>query len=60
MIGDQTLDVYNSFEFTTAKKDNIKPLIDKFEAYCSPEKNTTYERYLFNKCIRDGRTFDAF
>ena len=34
--------------------------MDKFEAYCSPKKNTTYERYLFNTCIQDGRTFDAF
>ena len=32
----------------------------KLEAYCSPKKNVTYERYLFFSCTQNGRPIDAF
>ena len=59
-IGEEALDVYDTFTFTETEQDKIEPLIQKFEGYCTPRKNTTYERYAFNTCIQNGRTLDAF
>ena len=52
--------VYDTFTFTDAKADKIEPLVAKFEAYCSPKKNVTYERYLFFSCMQNSRTIDVF
>ncbi len=59
-IGEEALEVYDTFTFTETEQDKIEPLIQKFEGYCTPRKNTTYERYVFNTCIQNGRTLDAF
>ena len=59
-IGEEALEVYDTFSFTEEQKDKLVPIIEKFEAYCSPKKNTTYERYIFNSCTQNGRTIDAF
>ena len=60
-IGDEALEVYDTFTFTETEQDKIELLIQKFESYCSPKKNTTtYERYVFNTCAQNGRTLNAF
>ena len=59
-IWEEALEVYDTFTFTETEQDKIEPLIQKFEGYCTPRKNTTYERYVFNTCIQNGRTLDAF
>lgn len=59
-IGDEALEVYDSFTFTETEQAKIEPLIQKFESYCTPRKNTTYEPYIFNTCLQNGRTVDAF
>ena len=59
-IGDEALEVYDTFTFTETEQDKIEPLIQKFESYCTPKKNTTYERYVFNTCAQNGRTLDVF
>ena len=59
-IGEEALVVYDSFTFTDAEADKIEPLVAKFEAYCSPKKNVTYECYLFFSCMQNSRTIDAF
>ena len=53
-IGDEALEVYDTFTFTETEQDKIEPLIQKFESYCTPKKNTTYERYVFNTCAQNG------
>lgn len=60
VIGDDALEIYDSFTFEESEQDKIAPLIAKFEAYCSPKKNLTYERYIFNTCTQSGRPFDTF
>ena len=48
VIGEEALEVFNTFEFTDAGDANkLDPVIQKFEDYCSPKKNTTFERYVF-------------
>ena len=59
-IGEEALAVYDTFSFTETKKDKIEPLVQKFEDYCLPKRNTTYERYVFNTCKQNGRTLDEF
>ena len=60
MIGEEALEGYKTFTFTQAQRNKLDPIIETFEAYCSPKKNTTYERYIFNSCMQNGRTIDAF
>ena len=60
MIGEEALNIYDTFTFTETEKDKVQPLINKFENYFSPKKNITYQRYLFNTCIQNGRHFDIF
>jgi hypothetical protein len=51
----EALEIYDTFTFTETEQDKIEPLIQKFESYCTPRKNTTYERYIFNTCVPNGR-----
>ena len=48
VIGEEGVEIYNTFEFEDADKDKIKPLIQRFEEYCVPKTNVTFERYKFN------------
>jgi HD superfamily phosphohydrolase YqeK len=40
-IGEEALEIYDTFNFTETEQDKIEPLIQKFESYCTPRKNTT-------------------
>ena len=60
MIGDDALEIYDTFTFTDEEKGKINALIGKFEEHCSPKKNITYERYKFNTCSQNGRPLDVF
>ncbi|XP_068690073.1 uncharacterized protein [Montipora foliosa] len=59
-IGEEALEVYDTFTFTEEEANKIELLVAKFEVYCSPKKNVTYERYLFFSCTQNSRTIDAF
>lgn len=60
LIGEEPLDIYNTFTFNADEVDKIRPLIQKFDNYFAPKKNITFQRYLFNTCIQNGRPFDNF
>ena len=60
MIGEDALNIYDTFTFTDNEGNKIEILIDKFEEHFSPQKNITYQRYLFNTCSQNGRPFDDF
>ena len=48
VIGDQALDVYNALTWDSDKdKVTMDKVLEHFEQYCEPCKNTIYERYLF-------------
>lgn len=57
-IGDEGVEIYNSFEFTTAEKDKLQILMDKFENYFTPKKNIVYERYKFFNIKQEDKTFE--
>ena len=48
VIGDEALDVYNAFPWDSADdKIKIDKVLEQFDNFCEPRKNTIYERYLF-------------
>ena len=48
VIGQEAVDVYNTFTWAEAgDSTKIAKVTDKFETFCAPIKNITYERYLF-------------
>lgn len=61
-IGEEALKVYNTFTWNVqSDQRNLNKVLEKFDEFCNPKKNTTYERYVFNcrkqKC---GETIDDY
>ena len=46
-MGEDSLDIYNSFTFTIEEAKRIDPIIRKFEEYFIPQQNVTFERKMF-------------
>ena len=44
----QAIAVYNTFAFSEEEEGEYESVIGKFDSYCNPKKNETYERYVFN------------
>jgi hypothetical protein len=61
-IGKQGLEIYNTFTFENdSDKMKLKPVMEKFEAYCKPRKNITLIRHhFFTYRQREGQSFDAY
>ena len=61
-IGKQGLEIYNTFAFANdGDKMKLKPVMEKFEAYCKPRKNITLIRHhFFTYRQSEGQSFDAF
>ena len=61
VAGEEALEIFNSFGLTDADKVKIDIVIRKFEKYCAPKKNVTYERHVFNTRARGAITgIDAY
>ena len=49
LAGPDALEVFNTFSFNNAGDDKkLGKLIEKFEAYCIPRSNVTWEKHVFN------------
>lgn len=48
----QTVEVFTTFESAEAEEDKYNSIIEKFTTFCSPQKNVTYERYVFQTHIQ--------
>ena len=45
VVGVEALEVYNTFTWDNVGDEiKVKPIMAKFEAYCNPRKNVTWER----------------
>ena len=62
MIGDEALDVYNTFTWDDDEdKVKIDKVLEQFEKFCEPRKNTIYERYLFfSRGQESGESIDKY
>ena len=62
VVGPDALEVYNTFSWEDADdKSKVAKILEKFEAYCVPRKNITWERHVFNthnQC--NGETIDQY
>ena len=61
-IGEKGREIYDTFEFENAgDKLKLKPVLKKFEEYCNPRSNTTFERHkFFTHRQEEGQTFTSF
>ncbi len=62
LAGPDALEVFNTFSFDTAGDEKkLGKLIEKFEAYCIPRSNVTWERHVFNiRSQQLGETVDQY
>lgn len=60
VAGPSAQQINSTFVFTDEQKDDITELISKFEAYCQPRQNETFERYVFRTTMQNKRSFDSF
>ena len=58
VVGSDALKVYNTFSWDDAgDKNKVTKILEKFEAYCVPRRNITWERHVFNTHNQhDGET----
>ena len=48
IIGEDAVKVFDTFEYGDGEtEDSIHDVLNKFEEYCNPRRNTIYERYKF-------------
>ncbi|XP_069136748.1 uncharacterized protein [Argopecten irradians] len=61
-IGEDGMEIYNNFVFANdADKLKWEPVLDKFQEYCNPRKNTVIERYMFWETKqKEGESIDHF
>lgn len=60
-VGADAVEVYDTFTMTTVQRATYNDVIQAFENFCKPRKNTVYERYIFHqRNQREGESFDTF
>lgn len=61
LIGEDALDLFNTFSLSKEDQKDEKKIIDAFEDYIKPRKNVIYDRYLFySRNQVEGETFESF
>ena len=61
IIGPGAIDIYNTFKLEEEEEITINEILKLFREYFTPKRNTTYERYLFNKLVqKEGQSFEEF
>ena len=58
----EALDIYNAFTWDTeADKNKVNKIMEMFEVYCTPHKNVTWDRHVFNsRTQQPGETIDQY
>ncbi|XP_062889910.1 uncharacterized protein LOC134338193 [Mobula hypostoma] len=61
VIRNDAVEVYNNFVFEDGDNFNLKLIMDRFEVFCIPKRNLTYERFKFFTCAqRATETIDQY
>ncbi|CAB4021658.1 Hypothetical predicted protein, partial [Paramuricea clavata] len=62
VAGYEALEVYNTFQWDTAGDDvKVDKIMEKFERYCNPRKNLTFDRHsFFTRNQQEGETIDTY
>lgn len=60
-IGEEALEVYDTFTLSDEQRQNYDEVIRAFEEFCKPKTNEVYERFVFYKRNQaHGEPFDIF
>ncbi|UYV60689.1 K02A2.6-like [Cordylochernes scorpioides] len=60
-IGEEALEVFNTFHLKEDEAENFDLLINKFDDFCEPKKNVIFERFkFFSATQKDGESIDSF
>lgn len=57
-MGPGGLDIYNTFE--VEEDSTYEDILELFDDYCKPKKNTVYERFVFSTLEQKDQTVDAY
>ena len=63
VIGEEAREVFSTFTGWAEDGDDSKitPVLVKFEQYCQPLKNISFERYCFNRRVQEpGETYEQY
>ena len=62
IAAEEAIEVFNTFTFANdEEKDDPETILEKFQNYCEPKKNITYERHIFNTRVQQqSQSFDAY
>lgn len=61
MIGEDSVEVFDSFKLTAEQCNSYNEVVQAFENFCKPKKNTVYERFMFyQRKQRELEPFDNF
>ncbi len=62
VLGEEARDIYSAFVWTSERdKMDVDKILEKFQQYCEPKKNITYQRYCFFTCNqKTGQTIDQY
>ena len=61
MIGEEGLEIVDTFQFSKEEADKLVPLKAKLESYCIPKTNVTFERFTFNtRTQHDGEPIEQY
>ncbi|KAJ8044099.1 hypothetical protein HOLleu_11471 [Holothuria leucospilota] len=53
LSGEDAVEIYNSFKWDKEEDSKIlEEVLKKFESYCNPRKNVTWERHVFNTRVQ--------
>ena len=59
--GEEAIEVYNTFTFDDETEQDPEVILQKFQEYCEPKKNITFERHVFNtRTQQPTQSFDCF
>lgn len=61
IIGQDAVEVFDTFGLSDAQKASYVAVIKAFSDFCTPKKNTVYERFMFyQRKQKEGESFDSF
>lgn len=61
VAGAGAIDVFNSFQLTDADQKNFATVVTRFDTFCTPKRNETFERYVFNsRCQAENESVEEF
>ena len=55
VIGEEALEVFNTFQFGEEERDDLTSLLKKISEHFEPQTNITYERACFQYACANGR-----